>query len=183
MTSWPSSLLGSTWHSLQVWQASRGCSAKLEAGSLLRTYSCTPSRLLRPRTSVAKFTTTTNLVHPLVGSVTKLFLTKLYKKVPSKVKAGHCLTSLPKGHLGSHFVWLFFIFWPHREAFRISVSQPGIEPRPPAVKALSSNHGRVREVPNSFRFFFFFFKYLLIYLAVPGLSCGACCLHCSFQNL
>ena len=42
---------------------------------------------------------------------------------------------VPRLHCGC-----FFLFWPHCTTCRILVSQPGIEPRPWAVKAGSCNH-------------------------------------------
>ena len=40
-----------------------------------------------------------------------------------------------------------FCFWPRRMACRILVPQPGIEPRPLAVRACSPNHWTTREFP------------------------------------
>ena len=44
----------------------------------------------------------------------------------------------------------FVLFWPHPEACRILVPQPGMEPMPPAVDALSLNHWTIREVLSLF---------------------------------
>ena len=40
---------------------------------------------------------------------------------------------------------LIFFFWPRHVACRILVPQPGIEPRPTAIKVLSPNHWTARE--------------------------------------
>ena len=58
----------------------------------------------------------------------------------------------------SAFFFLFYHFLGglHHTACRILVSQPGIEPVPPAVEVWSLNHWTAREVP-CFSFFFFFF--------------------------
>ena len=45
-----------------------------------------------------------------------------------------------------------FFFWPRPTACGILVSQPGMEPKPPALEARSLNHWTVREVPK--RYFF-----------------------------
>ena len=46
-----------------------------------------------------------------------------------------------------------FLFWPCHTTCGVLVSQPGIEPMPPAVEAQSLNHWTAREVPTvtSFR--------------------------------
>ena len=46
------------------------------------------------------------------------------------------------------FIYLFIYFWPHSAAYRILVTQPGIEPVPPALGAQSLNHWTTREVPG-----------------------------------
>ena len=43
---------------------------------------------------------------------------------------------------------MFFFFWLHHSACGILVPQPGIEPRPSAVKAQSPKHWTAREFPN-----------------------------------
>ena len=63
-----------------------------------------------------------------------------------------------------------FVFWLCLVACRILVPQPGIEPRPSAVKAQSPNHWTAREFP-SFYFFFLNVFYLFLFLAVLGLHC------------
>ena len=40
-----------------------------------------------------------------------------------------------------------FFFWPRPLTFGILVPQPGVKPRPPAVKAWSPNHWTTREFP------------------------------------
>ena len=42
----------------------------------------------------------------------------------------------------------FFFFWPCSVAYGILFQQPGIEPRPSAVKVLSPNHWTTKEVPE-----------------------------------
>ena len=44
----------------------------------------------------------------------------------------------------------YFVFWPCQIACRVLVPQPGIEPRPPTVEALSPNHWTTSEIPKSF---------------------------------
>lgn len=44
--------------------------------------------------------------------------------------------------------FLTFLFWTHHEACGILVPQPGVEPRPPAVKSLSPNPWTAREFPG-----------------------------------
>ena len=53
-----------------------------------------------------------------------------------------------KHHLCCYTIFFFSTFWPHREAWRILVPQPGIEPVPPAVEAQCLNHWTTREVPH-----------------------------------
>ena len=49
-----------------------------------------------------------------------------------------------------HCFAFFFSFWPCCVACGILVPQPGIEPRAPAVKVLSTNHWTAREFPTLF---------------------------------
>ena len=51
------------------------------------------------------------------------------------------------------FFFFFPFFWPCLEACEILVPQPGIEPRPSAVKALSPNPWTAREFPRFYDFF------------------------------
>ena len=50
------------------------------------------------------------------------------------------------GIISTAFIYLF-IYWPFQAACRILVPQPGMEPRPMAVKAGSPNHWAAREFP------------------------------------
>ena len=55
-------------------------------------------------------------------------------------------------HLNRHiflfcFLFVCFCFWPRCVSFGVLVPQPGIEPWPSAVKALSPNHWPAREFP------------------------------------
>ena len=52
--------------------------------------------------------------------------------------------------------FFFFFFWPRYMACRISVPQPGIEPKPLAVKVQSPNHLTTRKFPLSGGFFSIF---------------------------
>ena len=45
--------------------------------------------------------------------------------------------------------WFVCLFWPCHMACGILVPQPGIEPRPSAVRARSPNHWITREFPNN----------------------------------
>ena len=45
------------------------------------------------------------------------------------------------------YIFFFFFFCPHCEAYGILVPQPEIEPAPPAVEVWSLNHCTSREVP------------------------------------
>ena len=56
------------------------------------------------------------------------------------------LTGLPLAYI--FFCLENFFFFGHLRASGILVSQPGIEPMPPAVKAQSPNHWTGREVPS-----------------------------------
>ena len=47
-------------------------------------------------------------------------------------------------------LFLFFFFWLHHAACRISVSRPGVERAPSAVKAQSPNHWTAKEFPGYF---------------------------------
>ena len=55
---------------------------------------------------------------------------------------------------------MFFFFWSCSTACRILVPQPGIEPRPLAVKAQGPNHWAARDFPrySCFRFFLLIFS-------------------------
>ena len=44
---------------------------------------------------------------------------------------------------------ILYFFWPNYAACGILVPQPGIEPRPSAVKAQSPNHWTAREFPTA----------------------------------
>ena len=47
--------------------------------------------------------------------------------------------------VGCHCLSLYLFIWPHCVACKILVSQPGIQPSPPAVEAQSPNHQTARE--------------------------------------
>ena len=56
-------------------------------------------------------------------------------------------------HLGgllAESITQFFFFWPYLTACRHSVPQPGIKPKPLAVKVPSPNHWAARESPKAY---------------------------------
>ena len=57
------------------------------------------------------------------------------------------LTHFTFAFLHIFILLLLFFFWPRHAACGILVPQPGIEPGPSAVKALSPNHWTARELP------------------------------------
>ena len=61
------------------------------------------------------------------------------------VRKFHCIKTL-------RVVFFFFFFWRHCVACGIFISQPGIEPEPPAVEEESLNHWTSREVLHCFFF-------------------------------
>lgn len=68
----------------------------------------------------------------------------LYMKVNSK-----CKEFWAQGKKKVFYFFFFFLFWLCCVACGLLVPQPGIEPRPPTVTALSSYHWATREVPLS----------------------------------
>ena len=66
-------------------------------------------------------------------------------------------------HICTYLFLFLFFFWPCHAACKILVSQPGIEPMPPAVEAQSLNHWAAREVPVCIYFIYLlFFWYISV---------------------
>ena len=57
------------------------------------------------------------------------------------------LRLVPSSYRLSHTVFFFFFSWPCHVAFRTLVLQPGIKPRPLAVRLWSPNHWTTRKFP------------------------------------
>ena len=77
------------------------------------------------------------------------------------------------------FIFINFIFWSYPATCRISVSQPGIEPRPPALETHRLNHGTTREVPPTTCFIFYFIIVIFKFIILTMYCCAGSSLLCA----
>ena len=82
----------------------------------------------------------------------KLFFKKVFLWRKTE-KWNFCVTEGEVVSRGTFNFFFLIYFWLHRAAYRILVPWPGIEPRPPAVKAQGPNHWTTREFPRVVFFF------------------------------